>query len=209
MNIRIAGRREVSHSGFSRGDVASIRLGGVAAVVGGVLMVGHEVVDLVIGGRATDAPRALLHTAWLAALFLTVRGVGVLQRPGLDRVGRVLVRVALVAVGAQTLAAAVEAVGLLYDSTPSSGDPPLPILVALISILVALVVGLLAFAVSIIRAGVLPRSVGLLVLAGVLVKMVAPEPVPSLAVFGLAVVWLGVHTLRRSGSVSAAVTSDR
>jgi hypothetical protein len=206
MNIRIAGRGEISQSALSRHDIASIRLGGLAAVAGGVLMVGHEVVDLVIGGRTTDAPRALLHTAWLAALFLTVRGVGILQRPGLDRVGRWLVRIALVGVGAQTVAAAVEAVGLIYDPTPSAGDPSLPVLVVLIAVLVALVVGLLAFSVSIIRAGVLPRLVGLLVLAGVLVKMLAPEPVPSLAIFGLAVVWLGVHTLR---AVLAAAASDR
>jgi hypothetical protein len=203
MDIRIVDRDTVSRSGLRPREVASIRLGGCAAVVGGVLMIGHQVVDLVIGGRTTDAPRALLHTAWLAALFLAVRGVGVLQRHGSDRLGRWLMRVALVGVGAQTVAAGVEAAVLLVEPTPSGGDAPLPVLVALIAVLAALVVGLLAFAVGIIRAGVLPRSVGLAVLAGVLVKMVAPEPVPSLAIFGLAVVWLGIQTLRRLGPVSA------
>jgi hypothetical protein len=167
-------------------------------------MVGHQVVDLVIGGRTTDAPRALLHTAWLAALFLAVRGVRVLQRRRPDRVGRWLLRVALVGVGAQTVAAGVEAAVLLVDPASSAGDPPLAALLVLIAVLVALVVGLLAFAVGIIRTGVPSRSVGLVVLAGVLVKMVAPEPVPSLAIFGVAVLWLGIQTLRRSGPDPAA-----
>jgi hypothetical protein len=205
MDIRFAGGDAVSRAGFRSREVVSIRLGGWAAVVGGVLMVGHQVADFVIGGRATDAPRAVLHTAWLVALFLAVRGVEVLQRHRSDRVGRWLMRVALVGVGAQTVAAGIEAAALLVDPTPSAGDPPLAVLVVLIAVLVALVVGLLAFAVCIIRAGVPSRSVGLVVLAGVLVKMVAPEPVPSLAIFGVAVLWLGIQTLRRSGpdSVSA------
>jgi len=63
-----------------------------------------------------------------------------------------------------------------------------------------LVVGLLGFAVGILRAGVLPRSVGLLLLVGVLDKMVAPDWVPSLAILGLTVAWLGVAMMRRGGT---------
>lgn len=199
MNVPVTGEQVVAQVWSSRGDIAAVRSGGIAAIVGGVLMVTHELADLVLGGRTTDAPRALLHTAWLVALFLAVRGVGVLQRPQLDRVGRVLVRLATVGVGAQTLTAAVETVGLLMDPDAPSGDPPLPILAVLIAVLLALVVGLLAFAVSLLRARALPRSVGLILLAGVLTQMVAPDPpVPSLAIFGLTVMWLGVATLRRA-----------
>ena len=46
--------------------------------------------------------------------------------------------------------------------------------------------GLAGLAVAALRARVLPRSVGLLLLLGVPVKMFAPDPVPSLAILGLA-----------------------
>jgi hypothetical protein len=42
--------------------MSAVRLGGVAAVVAGALMVTHQVADAMIGGT-TDALRALLHTA--------------------------------------------------------------------------------------------------------------------------------------------------
>jgi hypothetical protein len=73
MNVRTVGHREVSPLSYSRADMSAVRLGGVAAVVAGALMVTHQVADAMIGGT-TDAPRALLHTAWLAALFLAIRG---------------------------------------------------------------------------------------------------------------------------------------
>jgi len=199
MNIPTVGHPEVSSLSYSRADVSAVRLGGTAAVVASALMVTHQVVDAMIGGT-TDAPRALLHTAWLVALFLAIRGVGVLQRPVSDRIGRILILVALTGVGATTVGAAVEALLLLTSPGTASEDPPMPILVVLISILVLLVVGLLGFAVGILRAGVLPRSVGLLLLVGVLDKMVAPDWVPSLAILGLTVAWLGVAMMRRGGT---------
>jgi hypothetical protein len=197
MNLPTLGRPDVSRLSYSAREVGAIRLGGFAGLVAGALMVAHFVADAVLGGRTTDGPRALLHTAWLAALFLLVRGVRVLQRPASDRVTEILLRVALTGVGAMVVAAAVEAVSLFTGSHQDQGDPPTPILVVLIGLVVLLVVGLLAFAVAVLRAGVLPRSAGLLVLAGVLTKMLAPEPVPSLAILGLTVAWLGVAVLRR------------
>jgi hypothetical protein len=196
MNLPTLGRPDVSPPSYSARDVGAVRLGGLAGLVAGALMVAHQVADAVIGGRTSDGPRALLHSAWLAALFLLVRGVRVLQRPAAHRVTEILLRIALTGIGAMTVGATVEAVRLLTGSNPEA-DPPMPILVVLIGLVVLLVVGLLAFAVAVLRGGVLPRSAGLLVLAGVLTKMLAPEQVPSLAIFGLTVAWLGVAVLRR------------
>jgi hypothetical protein len=134
----------------------------------------------------------------LAALFLTVWGVRALQRPAADRVADVLLRIALAGLGAMVVGSAVEAVALFVGAESGSGtdDPPVAVIVVLIALLALLVVGMLSFAIAVLRAHVLPRPVGLLLLAGVLVKMLAPEPVPSLAVFGLAVAWLGATMLR-------------
>jgi len=105
-------------------------------------MVAHQVADIVIGGRTTDGPRALLHTAWLSALFLTVWGVRALQRPAGDRAAEILLRTALAGLGATVVASAIEAVALFVGAESGSGDPPLPVLVALIAIVALLVVGL-------------------------------------------------------------------
>ncbi len=196
MDLSTAGRRSAPALSYSPRDLTAIRRGGVAGLVAGGLMVAHQIADIVIGGRTTDGPRALLHTAWLSALFLTVWGVRALQRPAGDRVAEILLRIALAGLGAMVVASAVEAVALFVGAESGSGDPPLPVLVVLIALVALLVVGLLSFAVAVLRAGVLPRSVGLLLLAGVLVKMFAPDPVPSLAILGLAVAWLGGTMLR-------------
>jgi len=177
-------------------EIAVIRVGGFAALAAGALMVAHQVADLVIGDHTTDPPRSLLHTTWLIALFLAVRGVGILQRPTSGRFGRLSVRLALVGLAVTALLAAVDAVNL-FGAGSSPDDPPTPVLVVLVASLAALVVGLLAFAVGVLRAGVLPRSVGLILLLDVLTKMIAPEPAPSLAIFGLTVAGAGVATLRQ------------
>ena len=208
MDVEVTARHGASRVWYSRREITVIRVGGVAGVVAGALMVGHQVADLAIGGRTTDAPRSLLHVTWIVALFLAVRGVGVLQRPTSDRVGRLSVRLALAGLGVTAVLATVETARLLLGGS-STDDPPPPVVALFVGSLVLLAVGLLAFAVGVVRAGVLPRSVGVVLLVGVLTKMVAPEPVPSLAVFGLAVAWTGVAVLRRLRAGAPVMTSHR
>jgi hypothetical protein len=200
MDLSTEGLRGAPALSYSPRDLTAVRLGGVAGLVAGTLMVAHQVADSVIGGRTTDGPRALLHTAWLSALFLTVWGVRALQRPASDRVAEILLRIALAGLGAMVVGSAVEAVALFVGAESRSGsdDPPVAVLVVLIGLVALLVLGMLSFAAAVLRAGVLPRSVGLLLLVAVLVKMFAPEPVPSLAILGLAVAWLAVTMLRRA-----------
>jgi hypothetical protein len=197
MDLSTAALRGAPALSYSPRDLTAVRLGVVAGLAAGALMVAHQAADLVIGGRTTDSPRALLHTAWLAALFLTVRGVRALQRPAGGRLADVLLRIALAGIGAMVVGSAVEAVTLFVGSESGSGDPPVAVLVVLIGLVALLVLGMLSFAVAVLRAGVLPRSVGLLLLGAVLVKIFAPEPVPSLAILGLAVAWVAVTMLRR------------
>ena len=100
------------------------------------------------------------------------------------------------ATGVMTVLAAVETVSLV-DSQPSSGDPALPVLVLILGVFAAYVIGLILFSVAIIRAGVLPRSAGVVLLAAVLLKMFASDASPgTLALLGLAVTWVGVAAWR-------------
>ena len=176
-----------------------VRVGVVAAVACGVLTTVHEVWDASIPGIQQGAGWSLLHTCWLAAMFLAFLGISVVQRPGLDRFGRICTGIALVATGAMTVGAALETVTLVGVS-PRTGDPALPVLVVILAVFAAYALGLILFSVATIRAGVLPRSAGVVLLAAVLLKMFASGAVPgTLALLGLAVAWVGVAAWRVAG----------
>lgn len=173
-----------------------MRVGLVGSVLCGVLTTVHEVWDDVLPGIQQGAGWSLLHTAWLAAMFVAILGVTTVQRRSLDRFGRIGTRVALVGAGAQTVMAAIEAVSLI-GTTPSAGDPATPILVAILAVVVLYVAGLVLFSVVTMRASVLPRSAGLVLLVAVLLKIFASDLVPgTLAFLGIAVAWVGVAAWR-------------
>lgn len=173
-----------------------VRVGVVAAVACGLLTTLHEVWDARIPGIQQGPGWALLHTSWLAAMFLAFLGISAVQRPGLDRFGRICTGIALVGTGAQTVLAALETV-TLAGGQPSSGDPALPVLVLILAVFAAYVIGTILLSVATIRAGVLPRSAGVVLLAAVLLKMFVGDAVlGTLALLGLAVAWVGVAAWR-------------
>lgn len=195
-DVHTDGVRPVPHrTGLARAD-GVVRVGLLGALLCGVLTTVHEVWDDVLPGIQQGAGWSFLHTAWLAAMFVAILGVTAVQRRGLDRFGRVGTRVALVGTGAQTVMAAIEAVTLI-GGTPSGVDPATPILVAILAVVVLYVAGLILFSVATIRAGVLPRSAGLVLLLAILLKIFASDLVPgTLAFLGIAVAWLGVAAWR-------------
>ena len=70
----------------------------------------------------------------------------------------------------------------------------------ILAVFAAYALGLILFSVATIRAGVLPRSAGVVLLAAVLLKMFASGVVPgTLALLGLAVAWVGVAAWRVAG----------
>ncbi len=195
-DVHTDGLRPVPHgTGLARGG-GVMRVGLVGALLCGVLTTVHEVWDDVLPGIQQGAGWSFLHTAWLAAMFVAFLGVTAVQRRGLDRFGRIGTGVALAGTGAQTVAAAIEAVTLI-GKTPTGGDPATPILVAILAVVGLYVAGLVLFAVVTIRAGVLPRSAGLVLLVAILLKLFASALVPgTLAFLGIAVAWLGVAAWR-------------
>jgi hypothetical protein len=173
-----------------------VRVGLVGSVVCGVLTTVHEVWEDTLPGIQAGAGWSLLHTAWLASMLVAFLGITAVQRRGLDRFGRIATGIALVGTGAQTVAAAIEAVTLI-GTTPSGADPALPILVAILGVFGLYVLGMILFSVATIRARVLPRSAGLVLLVAVLLKMFASGAVlGTLALLGLAVTWVGVASWR-------------
>lgn len=174
-----------------------IRVGCVAAVAAGVLMVVHDVWDEVIPGIQIGAGWSALHTAWLALMFVAFLGLVALQRPALDRFGRFAAGAVLVGSGAQTIGAVVETVSLVADPAPRTGDPAAPILVVILIVFALYVVGMLLFAVATIRARVLPRLAGVALLVAIFLKMFASDLFPgTLALLGVAIAGLGMTGMR-------------
>ncbi len=177
-------------------DRTIVRMGVAAAVACGVLTTVHEVWEDAIPGIQQGAGWSLLHTSWLAAMFVAFLGITAVQRSGLDRFGRISTGVALAGTAAQTVAAGVETVTFI-GGTPAEGDPVTPVLIAILGVFAAYVVGMVLFSVAVFRARVLPRSAGVVLLLAILLKMFASEVVPgTLALLGLAVAWVGLAAWR-------------
>jgi hypothetical protein len=174
-----------------------IRVGCVAAVAAGVLMVVQGVWEEVIPGIQIGAGWSALHTSWLALMFLANLGLVALQRPALDRFGRFAAALVLVGAGAQTIVALLETVSLVADPAPRTGDPAPPVLAAILTVYALYVVGGLLFNVATFRARVLPRLAVVAVLVAMLLKMFASGVIPAtLALGGVAFAGLGVTAIR-------------
>lgn len=179
---------------------AVVRLGGVASVLGGLVMVVHEVWDARIPGiQEGSVLFSALHTIWVALMFVAILGLATLQRPAFGRFGRIATVVALVGTGGLTVLALIETIGLLGSTSESTDDPALPVLVLIFAVFGCYIAGLLLFGAATFKARVLPRSAGALLVVSVLLKMFASDVLPgTLALLGAAFVWLGVVMLRAS-----------
>lgn len=177
-----------------------VRAGGVAAILGGLVMAVHEVWDARIPGiQEGSVAFSALHTTWVALMFVAILGLAALQRPYFGRLGRIATVVALVGTGGLAILALIETLSFVGSPTQSTGDPALPVLVLMFAVFACYVAGLLLFGVATFRARVLPRSAGGLLVVTVLLKMFASDIVPgTLALLGAAFVWLGVVVLRPS-----------
>ena len=65
------------------------RVGAVAAIVGGSVMVVHQVWDDREPGIEVGVVSSALHTTWVTLLFVAFAGLGALQRSAFGRLGRV------------------------------------------------------------------------------------------------------------------------
>ena len=165
--------------------IACAVLTGVLTTVQDVLESRTPEIDIGFGWSA-------LHTSWLAAMFGAFLGLTVLQRPRLDRFGRIATTWAVVSTGAMAVMAAYEAVTLYAGRDPSQGDPPLPVLVVILVAYAAYVLGVLLFSVATFRTQVLPRPAAVVLIAAVAIKLAFGDLFGPLAFLGIAVAGLGL-----------------
>ncbi|MEO5833665.1 MAG: hypothetical protein ABIR83_09885 [Nakamurella sp.] len=183
----------------------------MAAILSGLVMGVHEWWDDRVPGIQEGVVPAALHATWVGLMFVGFLGLGALQRPAFGRFGRIAWAVALLGSGSLFVMAVRETWGFVGSIGTATPDPPVLILVIFFAVIGCYVVGLLLFSIATIRAGVLPRWAGIVLLVAVLLKLFASGVLPgTLALMGAAFAALGVTALQvargthDSGGVPAA-----
>lgn len=172
------------------------RVGAVAAIVAGSLMVVHELWDARAPGIQADVVSSALHTAWIASLFLAYAGVGAMQRSSFGRLGRFATVLALIGTGGIAVLAVFETISRAISPESSGEDPHVIFLVLIFGSMGCYIVGGLLFAWATMRARVLPWWVGVLLMGTMLCKGFASAVIPfTLASMGAAFVCMGIAAL--------------
>ena len=192
------------------------RVGAVAAIVGGSVMVVHQVWDDREPGIEVGVVSSALHTTWVTLLFVAFAGLGALQRSAFGRLGRIGTVLAVAGSGGIAVLALFETFFRAISPQSSGDDPPVVFLVLIFALMGCYIAGGLLFAWATMRARVLHWSAGAALIVAMLLKMFASGLLPfTLAMAGAAFIWLGISALavlrsqrsQRSGlsSESAAV----
>jgi hypothetical protein len=182
-----------------------VKVGGVAAALAGVLIVGEEIWGLAVGGVGEGQAESAVHSTWVLLLVFGLFGLHLHQQHAAGRFGQIASLVALF--GTVTLFALALTEVTILPSLPADSPlvdrPPPAMLVMFFVSFGAYVVGLLLFGIATWRAGVLPRWAAALLVVGMLFALVAKPFIPgATVVFGVAWIWLGVATVRQSLTVA-------
>lgn len=182
-----------------------VKVGGVATVLAGGIIIGQELWAVAVGGVPEGATESAVHATWVLLLAFGLLGLHRHQEHSAGVFGQVATLMALF--GTVTLFAAslteVTILPALPTDSPLIETPPPALLVVFLVSFGAYVVGLLLFGVATWRAGVLPWRAAALLIIGMLLALTLKSVVPGvLAVFGVALVWLGGAAVRQSRTVA-------
>jgi hypothetical protein len=178
-----------------------VKVGGVAAVLAGVLVAGEEVWGLAVGGINEGMAESAVHSTWVLLLVFGVLGLHLHQQQAAGRFGQIATLAALF--GTVTLFALalteVTILPALPADSPLVDKPPPAMLVMFFVSFAAYIVGLLMFGIATWQARVLPRRAAALLVIGMLLALAGKSFIPGVMVFfGLAWIWLGAATVRQS-----------
>jgi hypothetical protein len=185
-----------------------VKVGGVAAALAGVLIVGQEIWDVAVPGIPQEGlGESALHSTWVLLLVFGFLGLHLHQQHAAGVFGQIATLVVLfgtVMLFAASLPESTVLPALPKDSAMLDAPPPAMLAVFLVSF-VAYVAGLLLFGIATWRARVLPRPAAALLVIGVVLALVLKSSVPGiLAVLGVALAWLGAATVARARTVATA-----
>jgi hypothetical protein len=181
-------------------STAIVRVGGVSAVLAGVLIIVQEVWSLAVGRISEGRLESTVHTTQVLLMVFAIVGLHLAQQHAAGLFGQVATLVALL--GTVTLfgVALTEVTivpELMASGSPLADDPPPTLsLVSLVSF-VLFIVGLLLFGIAIWRARVLPRRAGALLVVGIVLGAALSQMVNGiLTIYAVAFIWLGIAAFR-------------
>jgi hypothetical protein len=211
--MRRFGLREAAKGGSTIMPTIVVRLGGLAAVLVGVLALITELLDLYlyattsgdpfseVAASATFAVQGILLSVLAMLLLVALVGLYASQAEAAGILGAVGFLVALIGT-ALLLGNTWDRVFLfpaLEQAAPAFLEADLSFSEKVGSVLSVglLVIGWLVFAVSTLRARIYPRAAAVLLMIGVVVGAI-PLPLTT-TIFGVTVAWMGVLLLTRIG----------
>jgi hypothetical protein len=172
------------------------RVGALAAIVAGGVMVLHELWDAREPGIQEDVLSSALHAIWIASLVVAYAGLGTMQRSSFGRLGRIGTVLAVAGSGGIAVLAVFETFFRAVSPLGSGDDPPVVFLVLIFALMGCYIAGGLLFAWATMRARVLPWPAGAALIVAMLLKMFASGLIPfTLALAGAAFIALGISAL--------------
>jgi hypothetical protein len=170
-----------------------VKVGGVAAVLGGAVIAAEGVWEIVHGRIHEGRAESAVHSLWVLLLVVALAGLLALQRSTGGRLGRTAAGVALLGTGTVFVSSLPE----MWASPDADGKLPPAMLAVFVVSFVCYVGGLLLFAVAGWRSRTLPRPACALLVVSLLGLMFLSDTVDgTLVPFGIAWIWLGAAVLR-------------
>jgi hypothetical protein len=190
-----------------------VRVGGVAAVIASLLIVGQQAWGLAGGGAIEEGMgESALHTAQMLVMVFGVIGIALAQQRRAGVFAQIAALVAVLGCVAMYGAALTEVTilpSLVETGSPLAKVAPPAMDIAALSSFIAWVTGLLLLAAAVLVTKVLPRTPAVLLGLGVILGLGLNSVVPGvLIVYAIGFGWLGVAAVHQAGHDAAAVTAS-
>lgn len=190
-----------------------VRVGGVAAVIAGLLIVGQQAWGLAGGGVVEEGfGESALHTAQMLFMVFGVIGIALAQQRRAAVFAQIAALVAVLGCVAMYGAALTEVTilpSLVETGSPLAEVAPRALDIAALSSFIAWVTGLLLLAAAVVVTKVLPRTPAVVLGAGIVLGLALSGVVPGvLIVYAIGFGWLGVAAVRQAGHDAEGVTAS-
>ena len=190
-----------------------VRVGGVAAVIASLLIVGQQAWGLAGGGAIEEGMgESALHTAQMLFMVFGVIGIALAQQRRAGVFAQIAALVAVLGCVAMYGAALTEVTilpSLVETGSPLAKVAPPALDIAALSSFITWVMGLLLLATAVLVTKVLPRIPAVLLGAGIVLGLALNGVVPGvLVVYAIGFGWLGVAAVKQTGQKAARVTAS-
>ncbi len=188
-----------------------VRVGGVAAVIASLLIVGQQAWGLAGGGAIEEGMgESALHTAQMLFMVFGVIGIALAQQRRAGVFAQIAALVAVLGCVAMYGAALTEVTilpSLVETGSPLAKVAPPAMDIAALSSFIAWVTGLLLLAAAVLVTKVLPRTPAVLLGLGVILGLGLNSVVPGvLIVYAIGFGWLGVAAFNQAAADVTAST---